>query len=160
MTDKKSAHKSKKKKSANKVGRPKFPFTEKMADRICRAVATCPHGLKRICRENPDFPTDSMIYEWKLDHPEFAIKYAQAKRNQAEILAEEISHISDDGTNDTMIDDQGRTVITHDVIQRARLRVDTRKWLASKLLPKLYGDKITQETTVTVKHEDALKELE
>jgi len=31
--------------------------------------------------------------------------------------------------------------VDHEHIQRARLRVDTRKWILSKMLPKVYGDK-------------------
>jgi hypothetical protein len=49
--------------------------------------------------------------------------------------------IADDGKNDTYEDDEGRTRTDHDVIARSRLRVDTRKWYLSKVLPKIYGDR-------------------
>jgi len=34
---------------------------------------------------------------------------------------------------------------TTDDPQKARLQVDARKWIASKLLPKVYGDKVSHE---------------
>lgn len=56
-------------------------------------------------------------------------------------MAEEILQIADDGRNDTYEDADGHERTDSDVIQRSRLRVDTRKWLMSKLAPKKYGDK-------------------
>ena len=57
-------------------------------------------------------------------------------------MAEEILAIADDGINDTYVDDDGRPRVDNDVIQRSRLRVDTRKWLMSKMAPKRFGDKV------------------
>lgn len=68
--------------------------------------------------------------------------YARAREARADKLAEDILTISDDGLNDTMVDENGKTIVNQDVIQRSRLRVDSRKWLASKMLPKKYGDKV------------------
>jgi hypothetical protein len=59
-------------------------------------------------------------------------------------MADEIIEISNDGSNDTYTDDDGREHVNQDVIARSRLRVDSRKWLASKLAPKRYGDKVEQ----------------
>ncbi len=105
-----------------------------------------------------------MIYKWRIKHKDFAEMYAQAKRDQAEILIEEVREISDDTSRDTLLrqDKNGDDyeVCNTEWIARSRLRVDTRKWLASKLIPKVYGEKITNETTVTIKHEDLLRELE
>lgn len=63
---------------------------------------------------------------------------------QAELLADELFTIADDGSNDTIVVDEetGSTATNHDVINRSRLRVDTRKWYLSKVLPKIYGDKL------------------
>lgn len=66
----------------------------------------------------------------------------RAREAQADLLAEQILQIADDGTNDTQTDDEGRVRVDQDVIARSRLRVDARKWLASKMAPKKYGDKI------------------
>jgi len=69
-------------------------------------------------------------------------QYARSKTAGLEILAEEIIDISDDGVNDTYLDNDGNERTDNDVIQRSKLRVDSRKWILSKLLPRKYGDKI------------------
>jgi hypothetical protein len=56
--------------------------------------------------------------------------------------AEEIIEISDDGSKDTYIDEKGKQVIDREVIARAQLRIDARKWYAARLAPRKYGDKL------------------
>jgi hypothetical protein len=63
-------------------------------------------------------------------------------------MAEEIVEISDEGKRDTYIDAYGNERTDYDVIARSKLRVDTRKWLLAKMLPKVYGDRIAQDVTV------------
>ena len=52
--------------------------------------------------------------------------------------------IADDGRNDWIVrlrkDGSTETVVDNEAVQRSRLRIDTRKWLLSKLSPKKYGD--------------------
>jgi hypothetical protein len=60
---------------------------------------------------------------------------------QADLLAEECLDISDDSRQDIRVTEDGKTMIDGEFVARSRLRVDTRKWLASKLLPRQYGDK-------------------
>lgn len=74
--------------------------------------------------------------------PEFSEQYARAREAQADKLAEEALQIADDGRNDTYVDGDGNVKTDTEVIQRSKLRVDTRKWLASKMAPKKYGDKV------------------
>jgi len=66
-------------------------------------------------------------------------------------MADELLEVADDGKNDWMErqgeDDQKLYVLNGEHVQRSRIRVDTRKWLLSKALPKVYGDKLTQEHT-------------
>ena len=57
-------------------------------------------------------------------------------------MAEEIIAIADDGTNDFTTDKDGKEVPDYELVQRSRLRIDARKWYASKLAPKIYGDKL------------------
>ncbi len=79
---------------------------------------------------------------WLFDgeHEEFSQQYASAREVQAEVWADEIVGIADEATGDLTTDKDGKAVVDHEHIQRSRLRVDTRKWIASKLLPKRYGD--------------------
>lgn len=74
-------------------------------------------------------------------------RYARATELRAERLAEETIQISDSVEDDVIILEDGREIVNHNVINRDRLRVDTRKWLIAKLYPKKYGDKISQEIT-------------
>ena len=70
-------------------------------------------------------------------------RYARAKDLWLSFLAEETLDISDSREGDVIVDEAtGKPIVNHNVIQRDRLRVDTRKWLLSKLVPKKYGDKI------------------
>ena len=69
-------------------------------------------------------------------------RYARAKQAGLEVLADEIIEIADDGRNDLWMDEDGKRIEANDVIARSRLRVDSRKWLLSKLAPKKYGDRL------------------
>jgi len=79
---------------------------------------------------------------WVGEDKELADQYASAREIGLEAMAHDILDIADDGQNDTYTDEDGNTRTDHDVIARSRLRVDSRKWLLSKLLPKKYGDKL------------------
>lgn len=141
---------------AHAGGRPTI-YTPELADLICLRVATHQIGTKRLCKLYDDMPDDTCIYEWRYKHPEFARKYAEAKMRQAELMAEEIIDIADDDTHDTRYDKDGNESCNAEFVARSRLRVDTRKWLASKLAPKIYGDRSTVETVV--KHEENIQDL-
>lgn len=93
-------------------------------------------------------PAQSTIMAW-LDgsRPEFSEQYARAHEAYADKLAEETLLIADDSSRDTYVDSEGNVKTDSEAIQRSKLRVDTRKWLASKKAPKKYGDKVTQEHT-------------
>ena len=88
-------------------------------------------------------PSTSVVYRWLSDdeHKEFRDNYAQAREQQADLLADEIIEIADDSSGD-VIEVNGKVVMDHEFAARSRLRVDARKWKASKLAPKKYGDKI------------------
>ncbi len=128
-----------------KMGRPTL-YDQDLADRICELVATSTSGTKKLCKLNDWMPQDTTIYKWRYRHEEFSRKYAEAKARQADLLAEEIIEIADDGLNDTYVDDNGNVKVDTDIVQRSRLRIDTRKWIACKLLPKVYGQTKPAET--------------
>jgi hypothetical protein len=98
----------------------------------------------------------STVMDWlakgaakKEPYPAFTEQYARAREAQAELYADEIVDIADDDRNDYGFKESedgtgksGIAIIMPDNVQRSKLRVDARKWVASKLLPKKYGDKI------------------
>jgi hypothetical protein len=57
-------------------------------------------------------------------------------------MAEDILAIADDSASDVIVGENGREMVNNEAIARSRLRVDARKWLASKMAPKKYGDKL------------------
>lgn len=81
------------------------------------------------------------MFKWLSEKKEFSEKYARARESQADVLFDEILAIADSQEGDVYIKD-GVEFTNHDVINRARLRVDARKWMAGKLRPKVYGDKL------------------
>lgn len=93
-----------------------------------------------------DMPTASTVYLWVLDDKEgFSDKYARAREMQAEVMFDEILEIADDGSNDLMTITKGDKTYeleNKEVTNRSRLRVDSRKWYLSKVLPKKFGDKL------------------
>ena len=127
-----------------KIGRPGL-FTPELSVMICERIATSSLSMVNICKElNMSVGTVIMwLTETHRNYIEsFAKDYARAKEMQADWLADEIIQIADDGTNDTYTDSEGRERTNFDNIQRSRLRVDARKWVASKLKPKKWGDKL------------------
>ena len=148
-----------------KGGRP-TNFNETIAKRICDLTATHTLGYRRLEKMYDDLPSEQTVREWRLAHAStFGVQYAQAKIIQAELLAEECIDISDDSRNDWMesLDDEQKGSgwkVNGDHINRCRLRIDTRKWHASKLLPKKYGDYKTQESPNTEVDADCKKRYE
>lgn len=120
-------------------------FNQERADLICEALAEG-HSLREICKAD-DMPSKANVFRWLSSNKEFADQYTRAREAQADSLFDDILAIADDGRNDSYTDDEGRVRTDHDVIARSKLRVDARKWMAGKLRPKVYGDKVTQELT-------------
>jgi hypothetical protein len=130
-------------------GRP-TTFTQELGITICNRIAGG-ESLRAIC-DDEGMPSKSSVFEWILDgkHQEFADQYAKAREIQAELLADEIFDISDDAKNDWMerqTDSGSYVVLNAEAIGRSRLRVDSRKWYLSKVLPKKFGEKVVNELT-------------
>ena len=99
---------------------------------------------RRMREADPTHPTPSTISDWvAADEPAgLTDRYAQARELQVESWADQIKEIADDGSNDTASDGKGNVVVLQDVIARSRLRIDTLKWLMSKLVPQKYGERM------------------
>ena len=135
-------------------GRP-TTYTPELGDKICELVATNTCGLDELCDTYDFMPNESSVRLWRFKHVQFSTKYAQAKMFQAELLAEQIHKISSAVL--TYHDSEGNERIDSGSVASARLRVDSIKWHASKLAPKIYGDRQTIETTTNT-DTDKLKE--
>ncbi len=135
------------------VKRPRpTKYTPELGLIICEGLAEG-RTLRAICRDDTNLPDERTVRRWAIDpeHP-FAPQYAHARLVGYHSMADEIVEISDDARNDWMVrlDKDGAGVgwqLNGDHFQRSRLRVETRKWLLSKALPKVYGDKLAHEHT-------------
>jgi hypothetical protein len=125
---------------AHPGGKPTM-YTKELAEEICIEISTSGHGLKRLCQLNTGWPTRKTIHMWRIKNEEFGDMYTKARLNQIECLVDDCLDIADDTSRDTIINNAGNEVCNSEYVNRSRLRVDTRKWLASKLVPRIYGDK-------------------
>jgi len=123
-------------------GRPS-DYSEELGTVICHRLIQG-ESLRAICRST-DMPALSTVCLWLSKHESFSVQYARAKEIQMEHKLEEMFEIADNSAGDITIGPDGRTIVNHENIQRARLRVDTRKWAMSKLAPKKYGDRLVAE---------------
>lgn len=114
----------------NKGGRPSI-YSGELADLICERIIEGV-SMRTICKAD-DMPAISTVFKWIRENPEFSQQYAKAKEEQADTLVEDMLLIPDEEED----------------VQRARLKVDVRKWAASKLKAKKYGD------STQIKHADA-----
>lgn len=109
----------------DKGGRPTI-YTQELADTICSRISTG-ESVRSIAKDN-EMPDASTIHRWALEDTNgFYKQYAHAKEIGAETEAETLEEIAREEGLD---------------VQRAKLIVDTKKWVMSKKLPKKYGDKI------------------
>ena len=118
-----------------RLGAPSI-YTDALAETICERIA---HGesLRAVC-EDSDMPSTTTVTKWLGQKPDFAAQYAHARERQADFYADEMVEIADTTTD----------------AHKARLQIDARKWKASKLAPKKYGDKLSVDATVDVTSRD------
>lgn len=135
-----------------KRGRPTKYNTE-LGQEICETIASSSKGTKKLCVEHPHWPCQDTLFTWLKTYSEFSEQYAHAKRCQIEVLIDEILEIADDASQDQYVNELGALVSNPPAINRARLKVDTRKWLACKLVPKVYGNKIDIESDSSMSEE-------
>ena len=125
--------------TTQKRGRPRINLTLARKNRICREVALG-KSLRTVLK-GKDMPTMGKVMDLLQEDAAFAEQYARSKKAGIEIHIDGIIDLADTATDKN----------AHAV----RLKVDTRKWVASKLAPKLYGDKIGLDVQAEVKHIDA-----
>ena len=109
-------------------GRPS-DYSDKLAAEICGLISEG-NSLRSIC-EKKSMPSCSTIFLWLTKHSEFSEQYARAREEQADAISDECLFIAE----------------TEPDIARARLMIDTRKWFASKMKPRKYGDRQMLEHT-------------
>jgi hypothetical protein len=123
-------------------GRPS-DYSPELAETICNLLIE--GNSLRAIEDMDGMPSKTAILRWVSKHPEFRDQYARALEARTDAHADEILAIADDGHNDWMqkqFGDDVKWVENGEAIRRSQLRIDSRKWLMSKLAPKKYGDKL------------------
>jgi hypothetical protein len=127
-------------------------FSDELFENICERIATSADGLHKIVKENGIRP--STFYKWVSENKDLSDRYTRAREIQAELLADQIIEIADDSTNDTktIVGKAGDLIEVENTewTNRSKLRVEARKWIAAKLKPKKYGDKVEVDQTINV----------
>lgn len=125
-------------------------FTQDIGDLICALIAEG-QSLRKICSLE-GYPVLSTVMLWvakgtrgEEPYKDFSEQYARALDIRTEYWAEELIDIADDVDADYLFTDDGKRIFNSENVQRARVRIDSRKWLMGKLKPKKYGEKVTQE---------------
>lgn len=122
-------------------------YSKTIADRICAQISEG-KSLRSVCAQE-GYPATVSVFRWLRMNEEFRNQYERATRDRTEAMAEDILDIADDGSNDYMTitkGDYSYNVEDKEVTSRSKLRVESRKWLMSKMKPKKYGDKIDMTT--------------
>jgi len=98
-------------------------------------------ALRKILKEDDNMPSTQTFYKWIDEDAEKSKQYARACEVRADAIFDDIIDIADDSSGDKKVIQSGE-VIDSEFVARSRIRIDARKWIASKLNPKKYGDKI------------------
>ena len=104
---------------------PETRYTPEFAAEVCRRMSEG-DSLRQVCRDNG--VPESTVRQWVRDNREgFTVQYQGARALQVESWSDLILELA----NRDDLEPQDK-----------RIRVDTLKWLMSKLAPKRYGDRL------------------
>lgn len=142
------------------MARPRKHDRPKIVKDICAKIASG-QLVKDACAEHGI--DSAMLRQWTAAEPRLATLYARAREDQAHALAEQAVEIANgadeegaarvaemvEAVHGAEEEDKAQVLraLTREAVQRDKLRVDTRKWMASKIAPRMYGEKITTELT-------------
>ena|SRR5436190_8007850 len=140
-------------------------WSDELAEEILEAVAVSPRSVEWLCDQNPRWPSPRTIRNWKATRPEFRNAFNQARRELADVLAFQAVEIADDDSGD-MLEMSRKDGSTYAVVNQAKgnrdkLRAGVRQWLAGKLAPEVYGERLDATLRVgpILSQEDALDQL-
>lgn len=131
--------------------RPNSIYTAELATEICKRIVAGQHVLS--FKHDPTMPDPQTFYHWVDIYPDFAAAVAAAREKSADALVDQAMQIADDSSQDTI------TIQTHsgeyqrvnrEWVDRSKVRVGMRQWLAGKFNAKKYGDKTQVEQTITI----------
>lgn len=114
------------------MGRPSI-FSEELALQICERIAGG-RSLRSVCLDK-DMPAMSTIMDWLNHNEDFSEQYRRACEDRETTHFEEMLTIADE------------VPPSPSEVARAKLRIDTRKWVLSRMNPKRFSDKAQDDNT-------------
>lgn len=129
-------------------------YTEEVALIICSRMADGA-SLRSICRDE-SMPALSTVFLWLTQQPTFSEQYTKAMSARADAMFEDMLDIADDSKSDYTVNGDGEERFNSEHVNRARLRIDTRKWMIGRMSPKKYGDKVNPVSDIDLE----IKKLE
>lgn len=116
-------------------------YSRTAARKILRGIAAG-QTVSDLCAVS-GMPSEQLVYRWISDRPDFAEAFDEARKRGVDALVDQMLAIAD-GTDVS----DGSGLKDRDTVQRAKLRIEVRKWLVSKLAPHKYGDRTEQKTSL------------
>ncbi|HNR55070.1 MAG TPA: hypothetical protein PKJ19_07890 [Flavobacteriales bacterium] len=116
-----------------------------IAERICELIEDTPKGLDHICESDRNLVSARTFHRWLEKSLGLRQRYARARERQADLMASEVVRIADtprNGIKKKTNADGSVEIMEGDMIEHRRLQIDARKWMAGKLAPKKYGEKL------------------
>ncbi|WP_373693904.1 hypothetical protein [Parafrankia sp. BMG5.11] len=113
-------------------GRPIRPYDPLLASEVCEARAMSDHGLCKTLAARPDLPSWSTVTRWMREVPAFDEAMTRARDLWLERKADGLCDLAG----------EARAASTSHEVQAIKLAVDTRKWMLSKLMAPVYGDRL------------------
>lgn len=120
--------------------KPKYVKSPELISRVLHSLEIKGLSLRKSCQK--EGLTDGTFLGWVNADEDLAKRYARALSIRNERMAEELLDIADDVTEDDIFDENGNRKANNEWIHRSKLRIDTRKWLLSKMMPKKFGDRL------------------
>ena len=146
-----------------KAAKTKLPFMrksvklwdrKKVMEYVMLETVVTDKGLDKILKSAPyDMPNERDVRKWIAEDKELRHEYVRAREARVEFMEDEILNISDNAGQVVMVDDvpmtdhNGEPMIGVDAasVAKAKLQIDTRKWIMAKLKPNKYGDSVKVE---------------
>ena len=129
------------------MGRPAL-YSPELGQELCDRISQG-NSLRKVC-DADDMPAWTTVFKWLRIDNTFAQQYAQARELWADAEFDRMMEIADtvrEGQKVKTLPDGTKEVTTGDMVDRAKLQVDTRKWALARMMPRKYGDRMTQELT-------------
>lgn len=147
----------------NKGGKPKY-WTDELIEVTFKKI------IERICdgesvrsildkSDRKKYPCNVTFLEWVAGNEEFMKQYDKAMEIRADKMFDDLLIIADNQENDVTVKPDGTEYINHNVINRNKLQIDTRKWSLSRMNPKKYGDKQAVDVTTDGKSLNSTPDL-